>query len=205
MANRHCCGGSGRGNRRSNSAYGCLSSLGQRRRWDNYPYFPGPCPDAEGMYDCDRDDRDRDDCEERRRCCPERSAAGLFTAMLPMAVAANGMIPLVNGMGACCEDFNVNCGMITVKRPGAYLATYTVRLPEGAEMDTTLTLNVNDAAQSAAIARVGGPGPACFTAQALFDACERATVTLRTSEAINLAETSPQPLVTLSLVRLDEN
>ena len=35
-----------------------------------------------------------------------------------------------------------------------------------------MTLNVNDASQSSAIAMVGGKGPACYTAQAIFRAFE---------------------------------
>ena len=49
---------------------------------------------------------------------------------------------------------------------------------------------------------VGGEGPASFTAQAICEMCERSTVSLRSSEAINLTDPSVQPLVTLSLVRI---
>jgi hypothetical protein len=123
--------------------------------------------------------------------------------MLPMAVAPNGIIPLVNGncMGFG-SDFSVNCGMITVEKAGTYLATYTVRVPEGQEMTSNITLNVNDACQTSAITEVGGQGPASFTAQAICDMCERSTIALRSSEAINLTEPSVQPLVTLSLVKI---
>ena len=195
MANNNRCGGCGR--RVTNGAYGCLNSLNTCRRWENYPYYPGPCPDADGNYGCQESCGDR----PRRRC----GRCGVFTAMLPMAVAANGIVPLVgnNCMGNAA-DFPVNSGLITIRDPGTYLATYTVRLPEGAAVDSTMTLNVNDASQSSAITEVGGEGPAGFTAQAVFDVGDYATVALRSSEAINLTETSPQPLVTLSLVRLED-
>jgi len=203
MANNHRCGGCGR--RDSNNSYGCLNCLGERRRWDNYPFYGGPCPDVDGEYDPCRDEdggRRHGGCGRREGRC-RREKFGIFTATLPVSVAANGILPLVNnnclgGLG----DFPVNSGMITMEEEGTYLATYSVRLPEGAAMATTVTLNVNDASQSSAITLVGGEGPACFTAQAIFDVCDRSTVALRSSEPINITETSAQPLVTLTLVKI---
>ena len=201
MSNNNRCGCS---RRNSNNSYGCLNSVGGRYRWDGYPYYPGPCPDAEGVYECDddRDDNDREcRCRRRRR---NRCRFGLFSAMLPMAVAANGIVPLAsnNCMGTVSE-FPVNSGLITVEEQGTYLATYTVRVPEGQAVDSTFTLNVNDASQSSAVVEAGGTGPMGFTGQAIFDVRDRSTVTLRSSDAINLTETAVQPLVTLTLVRLD--
>ena len=190
MANNNRCGC---GSRRNSNNYGCLDSLDRRRCWDNWPYYPGPCPDANGQYDCDCDGGGRSG----------RCDFGLFSAMLPMAVTANGVIPLVKNNCAHAADFPVNSGLITVDERGTYLATYTVRVPEGAELDSTITLNVNDASQSSAIAQVGGTAPGGATAQAIFDVSDRATVTLRSSEAINITDTSAQPLFTLSLVKLD--
>lgn len=204
MANKNRCGCSGRNDRNSNRSYGCLNSLESRYRWDNFPYYGGPCPDVNGAVndsDCDRDERRG----RGRKRCGRRNGFGLFSAMLPMAVAANGVIPLVGNCGCPgWEGFNINSGLVTVKEAGTYLATYTVRLPEGADVNSTITLNVNDASQSSAITQVGGAGPGCFTAQAIFDACDDATVTLRSSEAINITEPSAQPLFTLSLVKLEE-
>lgn len=206
MANKHRCGCSGRNDRNSNRSYGCLNSLESRYRWDNYPYYGGPCPDVNGAVNdidsaCDREERHG----RRRGRRGRRDCFGLFSAMLPMAVAANGIVPLVGNCGCPVGDgFNVNSGLVTVKEEGTYLATYTVRLPEGADVNSTITLNVNDASQSSAITQVGGAGPGCFTAQAIFDAGDDSTVTLRSSEAINITEPSAQPLFTLSLVKLEE-
>ena len=209
MANNYRCGDCGR--RDSNNRYGCLNSLGENRRcWDNYPYYNGPCPDRNGNYESVRGGYD-DGCGSYdcgRPCdggksSERRSKYGIFSAMLPMAVAPNGIIPLVNSNCFCpCGDFAVNCGLITVEEAGTYLATYTVRVPEGKAVASTFTLNVNDASQSSAISEVGGEGPVGFTAQAIFDVNDRATLALRSSEAINLTETSAQPLVTLSLVKI---
>ena len=210
MANNYRCGDCGR--RDSNNRYGCLSCLGESRRcWDNYPYYNGPCPDRNGNYEAEVRGGNGQGCwpcDGGRRCedrgpCEQRSKYGLFTAMLPMAVAPNGIIPLVNSNCLCPGgDFSVNCGLITVEEAGTYLATYTVRVPEGQSLTSNITLNVNDACQSSAITEVGGEGPVSFTAQAICDVNERSTITLRTSDAINLTDPSVQPLVTLSLVRI---
>ena len=209
MANNYRCGDCGR--RDSNNRYGCLNSLVENRRcWDNYPYYNGPCPDRNGNYESVRGGYD-DGCGSYdcgRPCdggksSERRSKYGILSAMLPMAVAPNGIIPLVNSNCFCpCGDFAVNCGLITVEEAGTYLATYTVRVPEGQTLTSNITLNVNDACQSTAITEVGGQGPDSFTAQAICDMCERSTVSLRSSEAINLTNPSVQPLVTLSLVRI---
>ena len=203
MANNYRCGDCGR--RDSNNRYGCLNCLGENRRcWDNYPYYTGPCPDRDGNYEVARSGYD----DERRGCDGGRprdreGKYGLFTAMLPMAVAPNGIIPLVNSNCLCpCGDFAVNSGLISVKEAGTYLATYTVRVPEGQTLASNITLNVNDASQSSAITEVGGAGPVSFTAQAICDVCERSTIALRSSEAITMTDPSVQPLVTLSLVKI---
>ena len=200
MAYNYRCGGCGR--RDSYNRYGCLNCLGGNNRcWPNYPYYEGPCPDKNGCYEVARGGSDRDcgsfDPSERRSKC------GVFTAMLPMAVAPNGLIPLVsNNCMSIGGDFAVNSGLITVEEAGTYLATYTVRVPEGQTVASNITLNVNDASQSSAITEVGGEGPVSFTAQAICDVCERSTIALRSSEAINITDPSVQPLVTLSLVKI---
>ena len=204
MANQYRCGC---GSRRNSNSYGCLDSVNARWRWENFPYYDGPCPDVDGDYCANPNDDcgcDRCDRGERRRCRGRGMCCGLFTAMLPMAVTANGIIPL--GTTGCLngkEDFALNSGLITLKRAGTYMATYTVRVPEGAALDTTATLNVNDASQSSAITRVGGTSPSAATAQAVFQADAGDTVTLRTSEAINITAANAQPLFTLSLMKLD--
>ena len=193
MANNNRCGCSDR--RNGNNGFGCLGCLNRRCRWEGFPYYMGPCPDANGGYECDCEDSFRP-----RRC--GRCDFGIFTAMLPMAVAANGTIPLVKGNCGVGDGFAVNSGLVTVEEAGTYLATYTVRLPEGADVNSTMTLNVNDASQSPAIMQVGGTGPVGFTAQAMIDVPERSAIALRTSEAINVTESSQQPLVTLTLVKV---
>ena len=132
--------------------------------------------------------------------------SGMFLAYLPMAVSANGIIPLRVNNPCRNSDFDVNSGLITLKSQGTYLATYSVRMPEGAQMNTTVTLNVDDASQSSAITQINatGDGTSGYTAQAIFEADEGATVSLRTSDAIGVTESSSQPLFSLSLVQLTE-
>lgn len=202
MANNRNCGCGAR--------RGCLNSV-RGARWDNYPYYNGVCPDVEGEYVEVRDEgwndnccRNRDDgCGERRGCRRRRrdgDCFGMFLANVPMVVAANGVVPLINGHG-CGKDFCVNSGQITVEDAGIYLATYTARAPETMEAETTLTLNVNEVSQPCAITTLAAGST--VTGQAIFNACENSVVSLRTSEAISATDPSLQPMVTLSLVQLE--
>ena len=187
---------------------GCLNSIGGAHRW---PCYNISCPDVSGEYEeeerCKDRCRDRDDdCDDRRerRCRGRRRGmiSGIFTASIPTAVAANGIIPL---SGNCLDpDWLVNGGVINLESPGTYLATVTARVPEGVTMDTTVTLNANDASQYPALMVLCGEGPTASSAQAIFDVCDRTAVSLRSSEALNITAASPQPLFTLSLVKLEE-
>ena len=200
MANYHRCGGCGR---RNSNNIGCLDSVNSRWR---SPIYGGPCPDVDGDYgdDCRRRHDRVGDCGDTRRC-DHGCVYGLFTASQPIAAAANGVIPLSR---ALCSggDFAVNSGMITARREGTYLAIYTVRVPAGTELNTTTTLNVNDAQQTSAIAAIDAgatDASSATTAQAILDIERGDTLTLRTLKPINVAATSAQPMFTLSLVRLD--
>ena len=131
----------------------------------------------------------------------------MFTACLPVAVSANGIVPLcVNNP---CRDysFNVNSGLITLENPGTYLASYKVLVPENTALDTMISLNVDGASQSAATTQViteAGAATSSYSGQAIFEAGEGASLSLRTSEAINVTDPAAQPMFTLSLVQLDE-
>lgn len=197
MAKNNRCGGCGR---RNSNNIGCLNSVGGR--WCNDPYYGGPCPDVNGEYDCE------ERLEERREYRRERrgSVCGMFMTSLPVATLANGIIPLARTMCGC-DAFTVNSGMITLREPGTYLATYTVRVPMGTELSTTTTLNLNDAMQTSGIAVIDtgaeATGTVSTTAQAILNVESGDTVTLRSSDPINVAGTAAQPMFTLSLVKLD--
>ena len=214
-----------------------------RRRWENFPYYQGPCASVEGTYECEcsceddeRDDGDRG-CGGRRhgRHCRNgggdwndgtvrgngndrngggnrgngngrRMAKGMFLSYLPMSIAANGILPLAASIPCRNSDFEVNSGLITLESAGTYLATYNVRIPEGQALDTTITLNVDDASQSSAVTIIdsAGTGSSAYAAQAIFEADEGTTVSLRTSDAISITDPSTQPMLSLSLVQLEE-
>ena len=167
---------------------GCMRMA--RGCWGNFPYYGGPCPDTCGCYgrrpceDTDSDNGgDDDDCtcrrRRRRRCGPPNA---LFTAYTPIMVSANGIVPLALSDTTRDRMFDTNCGLITVEAPGTYLATYKVNVPAGTTMETLLTLNVNGACQSPATENVvadGGSSSLNYTAQAIFEADEGDTVSLR--------------------------
>ena len=179
---------------------GCLSSV-----YQNWPWYGGRCPDADGEYEEVRQGGWQDDCGEDRGDCRRRrgrcAMGGIFTTAIPVAVAANGVIPL-NG---CCMEpgLRQNGGVVSITEPGMYLATVTARVPEGVAVNSTVTLNANDASQYSSLMVLSGEGPASSSSQALFEVTDRTTVSLLSSDALNITEASPQPLFTLSLVRVD--
>ena len=222
MKNNRC-------NNRRGCGCGCMKMA--RGYWNNFPYYTGPCPNGDGCYPCDQDeDNDNTDrcdsdcgceCRERRchrhdrcgrrgrgdRCGRWGRCSGMFTAWLPVAISPNGIVPLTVYNPCRESSFEVNSGLITLERAGTYLATYTVPAPDTAALDTTITLNVDGASQSTAATRVltaAGDTTTSFTGQAIFQADDGATVSLRTSEAINVTDPAAQPMFTLSLVQLDE-
>lgn len=198
-------------NNRNRRGCGCIRMA--RGRWDSFPYYGGPCPNTDGCYhyndNCDNDD-DREErcrCRRRRRRRCDDPCGAIFQCNLPIAVSANGIIPLVVNNPCRDSSFEVNSGLVTLEKGGTYLATYTVRVPETAALDTTITLNVDDASQSSAVTQVmteGGASTTAYTAQAIFEADEGTTVSMRTSDAISVTSPSAQPMFTLSLVQLDE-
>ena len=206
--------GDNRENRRHHT--GCMRMA--RGCWNSFPYYGGPCPDVCGCYGRRPwEDGDDDDCDEERgrrgrRCRRRRRCRGggepdvVLKAFAPLAVSPNGIVPL--SMADVCRDsaFEVNSGLITVESEGTYLATYTVQVPADTALDSIFTLNVNDASQSTAITQViteAGASTSSYTGQAIFQADEGDAVSLRSSEAVSVTETSPQPMFTLSLVKLD--
>ena len=226
MANTHRCGC----NRRNSNNMGCLSSMNGCRRWEGFPYYRGCCPNAEGEYDCQEngggsggDDGERRcgrccDCECRRRRHRDRcdrcdryeqyervgqSVFGLFSACQPMAVAAQGVVPLAKG--SCgCQGFGVNGGRISLRESGVYLATMTVQVPENTGVESVFSLNVDDVSQPSASIPVTAEGGAfSATAQAIFEADEGDAVFVESSETVNVTDPALQPMVTLTLMRLD--
>lgn len=219
-------------NNHGNKRRGCGCMKMARGYWRNFPYYTGPCPDEDGCYRprCNNEDNCDDPCEQEcectceceesqdrcgkpRRCRREKRChrrwlcSGCFAAWLPVAISANGIVPLTANNPCREPSFDVNSGLITVKDAGTYLATYTVQVPAAAALDTIVTLNVNGASQSAAATQIvteAGDATRSYTGQSIFEAAEGATVSLRTSDAINVPEAAAQPIFTLSLVQLDE-
>lgn len=193
---------------------GCMKMA--RGCWNSFPYYTGPCPDEEGCYSRDRCETEsvERDCEHhercgrrRCRCFREGMCCGMFTACLPVAISSNGIVPLCVNNPCRETSFDVNSGLITLKNAGTYLATYKVLVPENTALDTRISLNVDGASLSPATTQLiteGGAATSSYTGQAIFEAADGATVSLRTSEAINVTDPAAQPMFTLSLVQLNE-
>ena len=191
----------------------------RRKGGCQYDYDRCRCRD----WDCDDDNDDEDDdndCESERKCkrrcgrCGRgrrrgcmKPCCGMFICYPPLAVSANGIIPLANGIPCRKDSFDVNSGLITLEKAGTYLASYNVQVPGAVALDTTVTLNVENASQAPAAMEVitaEGDATSSFSAQAIFQADEGDTVSLRTTDAINATDTAAQPIFTLSLVRIGD-
>lgn len=138
-----------------------------------------------------------DDCN--CGCGTHNPVYGLFSANVPLTVTAGAAVPLVP-TAVSTNDFTVAGGAITVNRCGVYLATYTANIPIGAEVDTTLVLNVNGAAQPSTLQTVSTPGS--YTGQTVFTANAGSTVSLISSAALSLTEPIGQNVVNLTLTRI---
>lgn len=211
-------------NNHGNRRRGCGCMKMARGYWNSFPYYSGPCPNEDGCYRYDRDDDNDDDRNHGDRCdrrdwddrngCRRRGHRGgrdhdhgVFAAYLPVAVSANGIVPLTVNNPCRKPGFDVNSGLITLKNGGTYLAIYTVQVPGAAALDTTVTLNVDGASQSTAavnVVTVAGDATSSYTGQAIFEASDGATVSLRSSEAINVTDPAAQPMFVLSLLRLED-
>lgn len=158
------------------------------------------CDNDEDDNACDNDRECECRCHRRhhRRC---RCMAGIFPVNAPLAVAANGIIPLC---GSCCDrDMPVNNGVITLEEAGTYLATVNAQVPAGTTLDTTVSLYANEARQYTAQMPLSGEGPVNAMSQAVFEVGDHAVVSLRSADAVSVTDASPQPLFTLSLVKID--
>ena len=196
MTNNNRCGC---GCRHSNKSLGCLESVRGCRRWENFPYYDGCCPDADGCYDCG--------CGHGGGGLRGADRAfGIFSACQPLAVAANGCVPLAKTSG-CDGEFDVRGGAISMREQGVYLATMTVRVPAATGVASTFALNVNGVEQPTTITPVetAADGAQVFaaTSQAIFDAGAGDAVTIRSADTVNVTEPSIQPMFTLTLMRLD--
>lgn len=92
-------------------------------------------------------------------------------------------------------------GVVTFCRCGVYLATYTVHVPTGSEVDTSIVMNVNGVAQPNTLLNVAAVGS--YTGQTVFTANAGTTLSLVTSAALSITEPVGQNVVTLTFTRID--
>ena len=135
-------------------------------------------------------------CDHHCRC----PVYGLFSANTPLSVTAGAAIPL-SATNISDHDFTVSNGTVTIKRCGTYLATYTVNIPSGAELDTTIVMNVNGVAQPSTLLNVSAAGS--YTGQTVFKANCGTTVSLVSSAAFSVTDPVGQNIVALTLTRID--
>ena len=188
---------SGCGCRTSNNTFGALNSVARRCR-DNYPFYDGCCPDAGGCYDCGPG--------WPGRPWGDGACYAMLSACQPLAVAANGNVPLAKAETRN-PAFGVNGGVVSLYNPGVYLATMTVRVPAATAVDSTFALALNDVSLPTTITPVEttADDTQAFTAtsQALFTAEAGDAVAIRSDDTVNLTDPAIEPMFVLTLVRLD--
>ena len=129
---------------------------------------------------------------------------GVFTANGTINITAGATVPLEarNTNANCFSDTN---GTITVLEPGLYLAILSVDTPSNAAVDTTIQLQVDgqvlvpprlviDTVANATINNYTGAGVFCARAGS--------NIQVTTSAALNVTGTAGQPVVSLTLIRL---
>jgi len=143
------------------------------------------------------------DCSCGNNCCHLDSSGcpvyGLFSANAPVTVTAGAAIPLAPTT-VSTNDFTVSNGTVTINRCGTYLATYTVNIPAGSEVDTTIVMNVNGVTQPSTLLSISEAGS--YTGQTVFTANTGATVSLVSNAAFTVSEPIGQNVVALTLTRI---
>lgn len=153
----------------------------------------GCCCDGGGCSECGH-------CHEHCHDHCRRPVYGLFSANIPLAVTSGAAIPLTANTTSC-NDFTVSNGSVTINRCGTYLATYTINIPAGAEIDTSIVMNVNGIAQSSTLMNITAVGS--YTGQTVFKANAGTTVSLVSNAAFSIADPIGQNVVSLTLTRID--
>lgn len=132
-------------------------------------------------------------------CC-DRPVYGLYNANVPFSVTAGAAVPLVS-TAISDSDFSVSGGIVTINRCGTYLATYTVNIPTGTEIDTNFILNVNGIAQPGTLLNVASAGS--YTGQTVFTANAGTTLSIVSSAAAAIPDPVGQNVATLTLIKID--
>ena len=179
---------------------------------DNCCDLCDPCDNCNNCNSCGCDNNNCGcGCEECSGCtvctvcrhCHDRCTRpvyGLFNASTPLAVTAGAAIPLTVNTTSC-NDFTVSNGTVTINRCGTYLATYTVNIPSGAEIDTSIVMNVNGIAQSSTLLNISADGS--YTGQTVFKANAGSTVSLVSNAAFSITDPVGQNVISLTLTRID--
>lgn len=212
-----CSKGCARCNNGCRSSYGVLNAVPSCADYRNYPFYTGNCPNACGYYGCGccagvtgpngalggclNENCGCGGCTGCSGCNQNcnRPVYGLFSANAPVTVAAGAAIPLVT-TSISSDDFSVTNGVVTFSRCGVYLATYTVHVPTGSEVDTNIVMNVNGVAQTNTLLNVSAAGS--YTGQTVFTANVGSVLSLVSSAALSITEPAGQNVVTLTLTRI---
>lgn len=135
------------------------------------------------------------------RCVP----AGMFSSVQPVNIAAGAVVAFrpataCSGMFECCDNG------VRILHAGCYLVLYTLHLPEGACVNTRLSLLLNGAELAGSRQDIAADGCCGFsgaTGQMIVHAQAGALLSLRTANSIFVSCATGSPDVfTMSIVRI---
>ena len=190
---------------------GCENSCGCGCGW-NFPYYTGPCapgrefdcPDYPmpcGTGVCPRGYTIRHCCcsqEEEASAASEECACnaccngcetlhGMFASFPPISVSGNGNVCLA-ASGIDENDFAISNGEIVIPASGTYHAVFSVNVPEGVALDTTMDLTLNGTIIPATTTTINTLSntetTSGYTGHAVFHANANSRLALHSSNAI---------------------
>ena len=201
---------------------GCCS--GNSQYFQNYPFYTGPCPAAPcnscGCSSASNLARRNylyggwNSCGGCHSCCATVSekASGLcstsahFIASAPLMAAGGDGLNLIPTENHGHEYYSCTDGGILIRRPGSYMAIYTLHVPALHALSTRLYLSLNgnpleESAQD--VSTISDATTSSYTTHMIFHAFPNSLLRLVTSEDISINPSCEMPAAAkLTLVRL---
>ncbi len=110
-----------------------------------------------------------------------------------------------NSTSSSPDDFYNDGVGVLIRKPGTYLALYTVQVPSGTPLTTTFALQMNNQNIPGMVVGVdhkSSSGSTVYSAQGILNAPENATLRLSSSAIINYTGAANLTLASLNLIQL---
>ncbi len=190
----------------NNGRSGRFPSNGNTGNGGSSPFYTGPFPPATPTRRPCRpiDGRDPDwswNDENSDDAAARRDAYGFFYQTGRLSLEAGGAVPF-NGRGCAGHGCRLDCGAITLRRSGAYQASYTVVVPENYTLDADMALALNGdviPGSGVEIEKDGTGSSMTFSGQAIVDAEAGDRLALVSAAPVDIAAGRGETIATLTL------